>query len=563
MRSPAGAWRWYWPLYGYFALLWCAALLFPDAYVQVFALSSRAIAGGAPGGNVPVLTYKYDNQRTGENTDEQLLSVANVNTQQFGPLMTYPVDGQVYAQPLYLPDVSIGGRTYDLAIVATEHDSVYAFDADRAGNDTTPLWHTSFLGPGMDPVPASAQQCNDLHPQLGITSTPVIDDASKTLFVVAYIEKHGRALYELHALDLLTGHEKSGSPVQISLSSLKSVRERQRAGLLFVNGRVYFAFSSFCDNQPYHGGILSYSYDGRAFRLLAAYNDTPDGSEGGIWSTGSALAADEEGNIYAMSGNGTFDLATGGADAGDSFIKLNKGLRVIDYFTPFNQSCLAKTDSDLGSGGPLLLPGNELIGGGKEGRIYVLDTRHMGHYRPLANACARRELTTIDRVLQETAPHTVHAIFSTPAYWRGPDAEYIFVASVKDHTRAFKLTNGRLSDTVSETPEIFAYSGGDPVVSSNGTTPGTGILWLITAPGALHAYDATNLSHELYSNTFGNYNKFATPVVTNGKVLVATQNALKIYGLLAQKTVPGPVPQPTSSAFVPVAGSAKNRGLAW
>jgi outer membrane protein assembly factor BamB len=482
--------------------------------------------------HVSVLTYKYDNQRSGENRHEYLLNASNVNAHQFGALTSYQVDGQVYAQPLYAPGIRIGDHLSNLVIVATEHDSVYAFDARRTGSHPTPLWHTSLLRARMSTVPAWRLHCTDLQPQIGITSTPVIDSTSGTLFVVAYVQKQGWDWYELHALDLRNGHDRYGSPIQINPGFLGSTKERQRSGLLLVNGRMYFAFASFCDIQPYHGGIVSYSYDRRGFHRLAVYNDTPRGREGGIWSTGSALAADLQGTIYAISGNGTFDLDRGGPDAGDSFLKLTKNLRVIDYFTPFNQSCLAASDFDLGSGGPLLIPGHLLIGGGKEGRLYVVNTRHMGHFRQIANPCKHQQATTIDQVLYETAPHAFKPIFSTPASWHGPDGQYLFVSGVRDHTRAFKLSSGQLSAATSATPETFAYSGGDPVISCNGNTPGSAILWLITAPGYLRAYDATDLSHELYSGSTGSYNKFTVPVVADGKVFVATQNALTIYGLL-------------------------------
>jgi len=529
-----------------FLLFCCLFTLLPNTPAWRSAALARTASPPAEE-NVPVLTYKYNNQRTGQNSSEQILNTKNVNAQQFGRLISYPVDGQVYAQPLYMPGMRIGGHLYNLVIVATEHDSVYAFDADRTDGNPTPIWHTSLLRAGMRPVPASAFHCNDLKPQLGITSTPVIDSASATLFVVAFVAKQGRYIYELHALNLLNGHDRHGSPVQIDLGFLDNGKERQRSGLLLANGRIYFAFSSFCDIQPYHGGILSYSYDRRGFHRLAAYNDTPRGSEGGIWSSGSALAADQKGNIYAISGNGTFDLNRGGPDAGDSFLKFDKDLRLLDYFTPFNQSCLSSADLDLGSGGPLLISDNELIGGGKEGRLYVLNTAHMGHFREIANACSNQQATSIDQVLQETAPHTVRPIFSTPAYWEGPDGQYLFVSSIKDHTRVFKISNGHLSGVLAQTPEAFAYSGGDPVVSCNGRTPGSAILWLITAPGYLRAYDAANLSHELYSDRTGSYNKFTAPVVTNGKVFVATQNSLKIYGLLAQSNTTPSLPPETPS----------------
>ncbi|MGH2482166.1 MAG: hypothetical protein ACRDHW_21155, partial [Ktedonobacteraceae bacterium] len=301
---------------------------------------------------------------------------------------------------------------------------------------------------------------------------------------------------------------------------------------------------SFCDRKPYHGWIISYSYDAAGFHLHNAYNDTPTGSEGGIWSGGSAIAADKGGAIYTMTGNGTFNLNQGGSDAGDSFLKFNPDLRVSDYFTPFNQRCLSIKDLDLGSGGPLITPGDWLVGGGKEGNVYVIDTHNMGHYRTIPNPCGQQDVTHLDPIQQELVLNTKRPIFSTPVYWHGPHGDYIFVARVRDHTQAFTFSQGHLSGPVSATPEIFSYSGGNPVVSSNGSTPGTGILWTIVYPGYLRAYDATDLSHELYSSNFGAYNKFVPPVVANGKVFVATQNALNIYGLLASAPPDQPTPAP-------------------
>lgn len=551
-------------LYGLVLLLCCFGPLLSDEARSLSGASSARARRSPLDGHIPVLTYKYTNQRTGENRHETHLTISNVNASQFGVLASSQVDGQVYTQPLYAPAMRIGGHLTNLVIVATEHDSVYAFDADRIGPHSLPIWRTSLLRAGQRTVPASQWHCDDLKPQIGITSTPVIDRASGTLFVVSYVAQQGRSWYELHALDLRSGEDRPGSPAQVDPGVLGSAKERQRSGLLLAGGRVYIAFSSFCDLQPYHGGILSYSYDRRGFRRRAVYNDTPQGREGGIWSAGSALAADQAGNIYAISGNGTFDLAQGGPDAGDSFIKLTKDLHVIDYFTPFNQSCLAAADFDLGSGGPLLIPGHTLIGGGKEGRLYMVNTTHMGHFHGVAHACDRQQATDIDQVLYETAPHTFKAIFSTPAYWESPDGPYLFVASIKDHTRAFKIAHGHLSAAVSATPETFAYSGGDPVVSCNGNTPGSAILWLMTAPGSLRAYDAANLSHELYSGSTDSYNKFTVPVVADGKVFVATQHALYIYGLLppvARPTpTPTPVPAPTQqSALLPGAPATRRR----
>lgn len=506
----------------------------------------------AADGNMPVLTYKYDNQRTGENINETHLNITNVNSKQFGKILSYPVDGQIYAQPLYVPHVRIGSSTRNLVFVVTERDSAYAFDADRTAGETGPIWRSSFLDGGAAPVTALGYSCDNLSPNMGITSTPVIDSATNTLFLVSYTIERNLFTYKLHALDLATGHEKAGSPHRISTPGFNNNLERQRAGLLLANGRIYLAFASFCDHMPYHGWILSYSYNGSSFRLRNAYNDTPTGREGGIWSGGSAIAADQQGSIYAITGNGTFDLSQGGPNAGDSFLKFNPNLRVIDYFTPYNQSCLNAKDQDLGSGGPLLTPGDWLIGGGKEGRVYVIDTHEMGHFHKVANPCGVQNTGNLNAVSQELALRPGFPIFNTPVYWHGSDGEYVFIARVRDQTQAFKFSQGQLSGPVSATPEKFTYSGGNPVVSSNGTTPGTGILWTLVAPGYLRAYDATNLGHELYSSNFGAYNKFVPPVVTNGKVFVATQDSLKIYGLLANdQPAPPADPTPTTQLTPP------------
>ncbi len=523
----------------------CLLLLVPlagTAHTQ--AVSAHPNTHSYTSGNIPVLTYKYDNERTGEDNDETQLDVDNVNSQYFGRLVSYPVDGQVYGQPLYVPHVQVGNTTRNLVFVVTERNSAYAFDADATSGETAPLWHTSFLDGSSTLVSVRGMNCTNVTPVLGVTSTPVIDSATSTLFLVSYVDTNNAFTYELHALDLATGHEKGNGPLIVRKAGFNSYRERQRAGLLLANRRIYLAFASFCDYRPYHGWILSYSFDGAGFHLRNAYNDTPTGSEGGIWSGGSAIAADANGNIYAMTGNGTFDLNQGGPDAGDSFLKFNPGLHLIDYFTPFNQSCLNAKDKDLGSGGPLITPDNWLLGGGKEGSIYVINTQHMGHFRSVADPCGQQDTSNLDPIQQEMILNPSRAIFSTPVYWHGPDGDYVFVARVRDHTQAFRFSQGHLSGPISTTPEIFNYSGGNPVVSSNGTTPGTGILWTIVAPGYLRAYDATNLSHELYSSTIGAYNKFVPPVVSNGKVFVATQNALKIYGLL-KSARPIPPGQPT------------------
>ena len=499
-------------------------------------------------GNTAVLTYKNDTSRTGQNTNETILTTSNTNSMQFGKHVSYSVDGQVYAQPLYVPNLTIAGTAYNVVFAATENDSIYAFDADQTSN-VAPLWHVSFLKlPNVTTVSSNAVSCDDISPQHGITGTPVIDGATNTLYVVVNTLEGSNNVYRLHALDITTGQEKAGSPVVIAASGFDPVHQLQRAGLLLLNGRVYIAFGGHCDNPPYHGWI--FAYDASTLTQSAVYNDDATGADSGIWQSGQGLAADSNGDIYVMTGNGTFDLNTGGVDAGDTFLKLStqSGLKVIDSFTPFNQACLSMNDADLGSGGNLLLPTqggshpNELIGAGKEGRIYVVDRDHMGGYNTISNVCNNQAPTYVDRIVQEFPANGIVGMWSSPSYWNGPTGQYVYFGGSSDHLKAYSLSNGRLSSTpTSQTIESFSFPGGDPSLSSNGTTPGTGILWTIDRTAILHAYDATNLGTELYNSnqnasrdSLGSYVKFSVPTVANGEVFVGTQNTLTIYGLLAQ-----------------------------
>jgi len=499
--------------------------------------------------NPAVLTTKNDLARTGQNTNETLLNTSNVNSMQFGKHVAYSVDGQVYAQPLYVPNLTIGTKTYNVVFAATQGDSVYAFDADQTSN-VAPLWHDSFINPpNVTTVSTTDVACTDITPQYGITGTPVIDSTTNTLYVVVNTKESGKLIYRLHALDITTGQEKAGSPVVIQASSFDPVHELQRGGLLLLNGKVYIDFGSHCDNQPYHGFILA--YDAATLQQTAVYNDTAKGAEGGIWQSGQGIAADGSGNIYVMTGNGTFDLNTGGVDASDSFLKLStqSGLSLSDYFTPFNQACLSSGDRDVGSGGNLLLPTqsgahpNELIGVGKEGRIYVLDRNNMGKYNTVSTACTNQNVTNVDKIVQELPPGVVGGLWSSPSYWNGPTGQFVYFAGSSDHLKAFRLTNGLLSTAPSsQTLETFSFPNGDPSISSNGSTGGTGILWTVDPGAVLHAYDATNLGTELYNSNqngsrdnLGGYVKFSVPTVANGKVFVGTPNTLTIYGLLQQQ----------------------------
>jgi hypothetical protein len=548
-------------------LLTATMLLLMIASGTLLTLNLSALINIHAAADTAVLTYKGDNYRTGQSSNEEILNKSNVNASQFGKRVTYPVDGQVYAQPLFVPNLTVNGASHNVVFVVTEHDSVYAFDADQT-TATAPLWQTSFLTHGATSVPSTDISCNDMTPEIGITGTPVIDSSSNTMYLVAYTKENGNLIYRLHAIDITTGQDK-GSPIvlQGSVSGngagsasgtipFNPQYQRQRAALLLTNGQIYIAFGSFCDNGPYHGWIMSYSFNNSQFQQTAIYNDTSAGLGSGIWGAGDALAADDSGNIYTITGNGDFNLNTGGPNAGDSFVKLSPQLNVLDYFAPFNQSCLQQADADLGSGSPVLIPStNEQVGAGKEGRIYVLNNSHLGQYTPDPNlSCStsstERQRTDIDQVVQELPPNTVGGIYSTPAYWNG----LVYFTGGGDHIKAFRFSSGALTTTpVTQTTGSFTFTGGGSTISSNGTDSSTAILWAIDPNAVLHAYDATNLANELYNSNINagrdaldSFVKFTVPTVANGEVFIPTKTSLTIYGLLST-TSQAPTSQPTKT----------------
>jgi len=532
------------------------------------SLSVGVYALGRPGANLPlekhqqlanpnsaVLTYKNDVAHSGANRNETALTLSNVNALQFGKRVAFPVDGQVYAQPLFMPNVTIGGAVHNVVFVATENDSVYAFDADSTDSAAAPLWKTSFLGGANNAttVPASSVGCNDINPVIGITSTPVIDPSTNTIYVVAFTKEGSSLVYRLHALDLTTGTDMASIVISGTVNGggqgssggkikFDPTHERQRANLLLnpVNGQIYMTFASFCDITPYHGWIMAYSFSNGTFAQTAIYNDTPDGGFGGIWGGAGTLTADTGGSIYVMTGNGTFQ--TNANDLGDSFIKFTPSLHVIDYFTPFNQACLEAADADLGSGGILLIPSrNEAFGVGKEGRIYVLNMVNMGHFTspPSGFSCSNQSATNIDKVIQEFPPHTLGGVFSTPSTWSNGTTQYIYFGSAHQPLRAYILNgNGKLSLASQSGDSSTSFAAGNTVVSSNGNS--NGIVWVLDPSNGLRAYDATNLGHELYTSGLnstrdaptGGVVKFSAPTVANGEVFVGTLTALNIYGLL-------------------------------
>lgn len=489
---------------------------------------------------VSVLTYHNDLARTGQNLAETALTKAAVAGSGFGRLFSQPVDGYVYAQPLYMPGVMIPGKgPHNVVYVATEHDSVYAFDADSAsGPNAQPLWHASFINPsaGVTTVPYGNVNCNQIVPEIGITGTPVIDPNSGTLYVVAMTLENGAYVHRLHALDITTGAERAGSPVEIAATvsgtgeggttiTLQAKSYKQRPGLLLLNGTVYAGMSSHCDIGTYHGWLIG--YDAKTLRQTTVYNDTPDGNQASLWASGAAPAADSSGHIFLMSGNGDFDAASGGPDLGDSFIRLSSagGLSVGDSFTPFNVQSLNDQDLDIGSSGPLLLPDSAgsaahphlLVSAGKEGRIYLVDRDHMGGYQAGA-----------DSQIPQSLAGTIGGLFGIPAYFNNT----VYFSASGDYLKAFTIQNARLSPSpVSQSPEAFSYPGSTPVVSSNGASDG--IVWAAegSGGGTLHAFDAGNLSTELFSGSLGSYVKFSSPTIANGKVYVGTQNSIVVFAL--------------------------------
>ena len=491
---------------------------------------------------VSVVTYHNDLARTGQNLNETQLTPASVSSSQFGQLFRYPVDGQVYTQPLYLPGVTIPGNgIHNVVFVATEHDSVYAFDADNYLG--APLWQVNFLNPahGVTTASSAGLGCDSIAPEVGITGTPVIDPASGTLYVVAMTEEgsSGNYIHRLHALDVTTGAEKPGSPVEIQASvpgsgdgthtvSFQPWLYKERAGLLLLNGIVYTAWSSHCDSGNYHGWIIG--YDAKTLQQSAVFSDTPDWDAGSFWQGGAAPAADSSGNIYAVSANGTFDANTNGPDLGESILKLAPGktLSVADYFTPYNSQELTDKDLDLGSSGALLLPDEAgsaahphlLVAGSKSGTVYLIDRDNMGHFQPNGDVQIVQSLT-----------NTVGPVFGIPTYFN----KTVYFSAAHDQVKAFSVQNGLLSALpVSASSAPFAMLGTVPSISANGAA--NGILWTIDPTGQLHAYDATDLTHQLYQGSAGSYVKFSTPTIANGRVYVGTLDSVVAFGLQGQAT---------------------------
>jgi hypothetical protein len=503
-----------------------------------------------------VLTQRGDETRLGWYAQETRLTVASVGGGHFGKRADLPVDGKIYAQPLYVPALTVGGTPHKTVIVATEHDSVYAFDADATGAGTPPLWHTSLLAPGARPLLAAQdkvannQLCDSITPEVGITGTPVIDWSTGTLYAVALDVESGTLTYRIHALDIGTGKVKRSTLITATVTgkgldagdgkvSLAPSRTQQRMGLTLVNGVVYAGFASFCGWGVYHGWILGYRTGDLSQAVV--YNSSPDAYSAGFWESQAGITVDDHGHLVVVSGNGPFDLDSGGRDAGDTMMTMspqNGTLRIVDSFTPFDQECRNRHDQDLGSGSPLSVPGHdEYVLSSKTGSVYLLDAHKLGGYTPLSDPCNHKGRTDVDRIKQELTVDSVKGgMWGTWGYWKSTDAEFVYSGGAEDRLTQWRLaSDGRLvPQPVAQAPMAFEYPGAIPVVSSNGSTAGTGVVWTVDQTGgttALRAFDAADISHQLWSGVVDDLNHFQVPTVAGGKVFVGGKQRLEIYGL--------------------------------
>jgi len=504
-----------------------------------------------------IATYHNDDFRSGQNLQESILTPANVNSTTFGKLFSVSVDTTIDAEPLILSSLSIGGVNHNVLYAVTEGDTVYAFDADSGAS----LWHVSVLGSGE--TPSDTRRCSQIEPEIGITSTPVIDRHNGphgTIYVVAMSKDSAGNYYQrLHALDLTTGAEEFGGPVTVQAqypgSGDNSIngyvvfdakQYAERAGLLLLNHVIYTAWTSHCDFRPYTGWLIGYNENTLA--QTSVLDVTPNGSEGAIWQTGDGLASDTAGNIYFLDANGTFDTTLNAqgfptmGDYGNAVVKVsttNHQMAVADYFNMHNTVSESDADEDLGSGGILLLPPlqdsngtmqNLAIGAGKDSNIYIVNRSNLGKFNP----------NNDNAIYQEVDGALSGGEWSMPAYYHGN----VYFGPSGNNLLQFRFTNARLSSSpASRSAASFTYPGSTPSISANGST--NGIVWAIehTNTSVLHAYNALNLGTELYNSNqasggrdhFGSASHFGTPAIINGKVYVGTTTGIAVFGLLDSK----------------------------
>jgi hypothetical protein len=565
-------------------------------YFTTAASNSAAVAWGAPSlsfttlnpTRIPVLTYHYDNTRQGQNTNETLLTLANVNVTNFGKLFTYPVDGYVYAQPLIVTNLSVAGKGMrDVLFVATMNDSVYAFDANNNGDTNGGLlWMTNV---GVASVSPSTEYGTAYHtvgnldvvPEEGMAAAPVIDLATGSIYVDAFTREvvagvSTNYFHRIHALKITNGTEQPYSPVVVAATvpgtglngggtgspitsgttvTFSAIQHMERPALTLAGGILYLAYGSHDDTEPYHGWV--FGYNAANLSQVSVFNTTPNGSQGSIWMSGDGLCVDANTNIYFETANGTFDANTSGNDYSQSFVKLStasNNLAVADYFAPYNEASLSGGDSDVGSGGPLLLPDSAgstshphlIVGAGKEGTIYLVDRDNMGHFNSASDSQIVQELSGV-----------IGGAWSSPAYFNNR----IYYDGSGDVMKAFLITNGVIAATPdSKSATSIGFPGATPTISANGTN--NGIAWVIddgaylsSGPAVLHAYNATNLALELYNSSQnltrdnpGPAVKMVPPVIAGGKVYVGAQYAVSVFGPAI--FLPAPTISPGSGAFI-------------
>lgn len=533
---------------------------------------------------VSVTTWRNDNARTGQNLNETILTPSNVNPNQFGKLFSQPVDGYIYTQPLYLPSVVINGVAHRVVYVATEHDSVYAFDADsNSGSNANPLWFASMLSAAHGAASGATTISSnilgtDIIPEVGITGTPVIDPSSGTLYVVSATEEGLSFVQRLHALDVTTGAEKFGGPVVITATvsgtgngssggklTFDSQWQNQRPGLLLQNGIIYIAFAAHGDNGPWHGWV--FGYNAHTLQQSGVFNASPNGTGSGFWMGGAGLAAEvidpvnhPYGRMFVATGNGDYTASSpykAGMDFGDSILNLDltNGVPTIqDEFTPSGQAQLDAFDGDQGAAGVLIVPTQTtgsyphlLVQSGKSGAVYLLNRENLGGYNPT------------DQVVQELSYEVGDVgTWTSPAYWNGT----VYYWAQNDTLKAFSLVNGQLTTPPITSSESYGFPGANPSISANGNT--NGIVWSINSQNymnsgasVLQAHDASNPGTTLYSSSTngtrdnpGNAVKFTVPTVANGKVYVGTETQVSVYGLLSgEPLAASPTFSPGSETF--------------
>ncbi len=540
------------------------------------------------GAAISVLTYRYDNTRVGANINETVLTPSVVNTNDFGLLTQYAVDGYVYTEPLYVPNVIVPGQgTHNLVIIATEHDSVYAFDADgNPGTNGGLLWQTNFGVAALSQNQSAfgAEFCGncypDITPEVGVTGTPVIDPYTGTLYLDVFTQETTPSttnfFHRIHALNITNGTEQPYSPVEVTASvpgtgrdssggvmTFSAKQSNERPALTLANGILYVAYAGYADTDPYHGWVIGFNATNLVQLTNYVFNSTPNATvddfgeragEGGVWMGGNGFCVDMSNNLYFATGNGSFDANTNGGDYAQSFIKLSttNGLEVSDYFTPFNQLALSQADLDLGASGLILLPDEVgstnhphlLFGGSKPGTLFLTDRDNLGRYHS-ANG-----ISGSNNIVQ-----TIFGAFmwSSPAYFN----HQLYIQGGNAPLQAYAITNGQITSTPASTAaNSVGFVNGGPVISANGTNDG--IVWVLNNAGGfgtevLYAYAATNIATQLYNSSqlsrdiIGTGVKMTSPTVANGKVYVGSQYALSIYGLTSY--ISTPAISPNGSTF--------------